>query len=96
MNTIIEWDQLEQAVDHLAVAIRELADRPDEGICCLRFDEAEALAEVLGAGHHADVAARLMHRWALTEPNRDEHESELRKWIEHDVVTSPRASTIAR
>lgn len=96
MNTILEWDQLEQAVDHLAVAIRELANGPDEGICCLRFDEAEALAEVLDAGHHADVAARLMHRWALTEPNRDEHEGELRKWIELDVVADSRASTIAR
>ena len=88
MNTIVAWDHLEEAVDHLAEILDRLLSHPDELLCSLQFAEAEALAEVLDAGHHSDVAARLMHRWALTEPDWDndaEHADTLRHWLARSV-----------
>ena len=87
MNTIVGWDALEQAVDHLADVLAEHLGGPDETVCSLEFDEAEALAELLDAGHHRDVAARLMHRWALTEPDWDaQHGDIVRRWLVLDVT----------
>ncbi|MGC5224883.1 hypothetical protein ACPW96_20150 [Micromonospora sp. DT81.3] len=86
MKTITGWDQLEDAVDRLAHVLEGLLDGPGELICSLQFDEAEALAEVLDAGLHPDVAARLMHRWALTEPDwDDEHGDVVRRWLMTDL-----------
>ena len=86
MNTITGWDHLEVAVDRLARVFEGLLDGPGEMHCSLQFDEAEALAEVLDAGLHPDVAARLMHRWALTEPDwDDEHGDVARRWLMTDL-----------
>lgn len=70
---------LEQTVDRLADLVESLLVSADEFVCSLRFDEAEALAEVLDAGHRTRTAARLMHRWVLTEPDwgEDERHAEL-------------------
>ena len=70
---------LEQTVDRLADLVERLIVSADEFVCNLRFDEAEALAEVLDAGHRTRTAARLMHRWVLTEPDwgEDERHAEL-------------------
>ncbi|MGU3643851.1 hypothetical protein ACLBXX_02715 [Microbacterium sp. C23T] len=93
MNTITGWDHLEEAVDQLATTFARLLDTPDEVICSLPFAEAEALAEVFEAGMHADVAARLMHRWALTEPNwADEHGDAIRHWLALDANAAPIAN----
>ena len=84
MNTIVAWDHLEEAVDRLAQLMDGLLDGPEEMLCSFEFAEAEALAEVLEAGHHTDVAARLIHRWALTEPDWDddtEHADTIRSWL---------------
>lgn len=84
MNTIVAWDHLEAAVDQLARLMDGLLDGPEAMLCSFPFAEAEALAEVLDAGHHTDVAARLMHRWALTEPDWDddtEHADTIRTWL---------------
>jgi hypothetical protein len=84
MNTIVAWDHLEEAVEHLAVIVDHLLDGPEDVVCSLDFPEAEALAEVLDAGHHTDTAARLMHRWALTEPDWDadtEHAALIEHWL---------------
>lgn len=89
MNTITGWDHLEQAVDLLAQVFARLLDGPEEVVCSLNFDEAEALAEVLEAGLHPEVAARLMHRWALTEPDwDDEHGEAVRRWLISDLQAS--------
>jgi hypothetical protein len=91
MNTIVVWDSLEEAVEHLAVIFDELLDGPDEVICSLDFTEAEALAEVLDAARHTDTAARLMHRWVLTEPDWDadvQHADLIRHWLALSVATS--------
>lgn len=88
MNTIVAWDHLERAVDHLAEILDRLLTHPDELLCSLQFAEAESLAEVLDAGHHTDVAARLVHRWALTEPDWDdgaEHAESLRQWLTRSI-----------
>ena len=92
MNTIAGWDQLEEAVDRLAHVFSELLDgREEEVICSLQFDEAEALAEVLDAGLHPGLAARLMHRWALTEPDwDDEHGEVVRRWLMSDLEARSR------
>ena len=77
-------DHLEQTVDHLADVVESLIHGHAEFICSLEFDEAEALAEVLEAGHHTGTAARLMHRWALTEPDWGEdaaHSETLHQWL---------------
>ena len=86
MNTIVATDRLEDAVDRLAGTVLELLTGSSEAVCSLQFEEAEALAEVLEAGLHTDVAARLMHRWALTEPDwDDEHGDVIRRWLAIDV-----------
>lgn len=88
MNTITGWDALEFAVDHLADVIHTLLDGPDDVLCSLRFEQAEAVAKVLEAGLHADTAAHLMHRWALTEPDWDDaHGNALRRWLALDVAS---------
>lgn len=95
MNTIVAWDHLEEAVEQLAVVFDQLLDGPDEVICSLDFAEAEALAEVLEAGHHSDIAARLMHRWALTEPDWDadvEHADLIKHWLVLSVSSHRRPS----
>ena len=85
MNTAIATEHL--AVDRLADDVQELLSGPPEGICSLEFAEAEALAEVLEAGMHRGIAARLMHRWALTEPDWDaEHGDVVRRWLAIDVA----------
>jgi hypothetical protein len=90
-NAIVAWDELEKAVDRLAdVVDRLLAGHDEQVVCSLRFVEAEALAEVLDAGRRTRTAARLMHHWALTEPDWDidrEHETILRSWL--DIDTRP-------
>ncbi|KJL45771.1 hypothetical protein RS82_00051 [Microbacterium trichothecenolyticum] len=95
-GSIVAWDQLEGAVDHLADIVEEiLHSHDDQVICSLQFDEAEALAEVLDAGRHTRTAARLMHRWALTEPDWETdtiHEPTLRGWL--DIDTHPQADGI--
>ncbi|MFH8249083.1 hypothetical protein ACH3VR_01785 [Microbacterium sp. B2969] len=75
---------LEQTVDHLADIVEGLLHGSEEFVCSLQFAEAEALAEVLDAGHRTRTAARLMHRWALTEPDWDEdveHLETLQHWL---------------
>lgn len=88
MNSIVAWDALEQTVDHLADVVAGLLDGPEDVVCSLRFAEAEALAEVLDAGRHTDIAARLMHRWAPTEPDWDgpENGKTIRRWLAVDHV----------
>lgn len=82
MNIITGSEHLEESVDQLAHVLGELRHGHDELICSLEFEEAEALAEVLEAGLHPDVAAHLMHRWALTEPDWDaEHGDVIRAWL---------------
>jgi len=89
MNTIAAWDHLEHAVDQLADVVNGLLEAPEDVVCSLHYAEAEALAEVLDAGHHTDTAARLMHRWVLTEPNWDDdtdHADILRHWLALSVA----------
>lgn len=89
MNTIVATDRLEDAVDRLADTVQALLRGPQELVCSLQFEEAEALAEVLEAGLHPDVAARLMHRWALTEPDwDDQHGDVIRRWLAIDVAAA--------
>lgn len=87
-SSIVAWDQLEETVDRLADIIdARLASHDDQLVCSLQFPEAEALAEVLDAGRHTRTAARLMHRWALTEPdweNDRAHEPIVRGWLDID------------
>ncbi|KJL45002.1 hypothetical protein [Microbacterium trichothecenolyticum] len=87
-DSIVAWDRLEATIDRLADILDErLAGHDDQLVCSLQFPEAEALAEVLDAGRHTHTAARLMHRWALTEPDWDDdraHEEILRSWLELD------------
>ncbi|QIG40427.1 hypothetical protein G5T42_13870 [Microbacterium sp. 4R-513] len=88
----VGWDHLEETVDHLADIVDHLMGAP-EFLCSLRFAEAEALAEVLDAGHHTGTAARLMHRWALTEPDWDddaEQSAALREWLALSVTPGGR------
>jgi hypothetical protein len=83
-NAIAAAHHLEQTVDHLADIVDSLIHGPDEFVCSLQFAEAQALAEVLDAGHHTRTAARLMHLWALTEPDWDEdaeRSQTLRQWL---------------
>lgn len=92
------WDDLEQTVDHLADIIETLMVDADEFVCSLEFDEAEALAEVLDAGHHTHTAARLMHRWVLTEPDWGEDEKHfelLRRWLTLSVSSDDLARSAA-
>jgi len=94
MNSITSWDHLEEAVDQLAAVFEVHLRGPDEVVCSLQFEEAEALAEVLEAGMHQDVAARLMHCWALTEPDwDDEHGDTVRRWLSIDVGAEVAASS---
>ncbi len=87
MNTITGWDALELAVDHLADVIHTFLDGADDVLCCLRFEEAEAVAHVLEAGLHGDIAAHFMHRWALSQPDWDDaHGTALRRWLTLDVA----------
>ena len=85
--------RLEEAVDHLARTVGALlsgSPSAQEVICSLDFAEAEALAEVLEAGRHGDVAARLMHRWAVTEPDWDDEYGEvIRRWLALDAGRMP-------
>ncbi|TDN92635.1 hypothetical protein [Microbacterium sp. BK668] len=80
---------LGRTVDHLAEIIQGLLDGSEEFVCCLEFAEAEALADVLDAGHHPATAAHLMHRWALTEPEWGddvEHSDSLHRWLALSVA----------
>lgn len=90
-ESIIAWDHLEDAVDHLADVVDQiLAGHDEQVICSLQFDEAEALAEVLDAGRHTRTAARLMHRWALTEPDwEDEQSVAIRHWLSLEAICAP-------
>lgn len=85
--------RLEEAVDRLARIVGGLlSGSPDsqEVICSLQFAEAEALAEVLEAGRHEDIAARLMHRWAVTEPDWDDENGDvIRRWLAIDLGAMP-------
>jgi hypothetical protein len=94
MNSIVAWDHLEDAVDRLATVFDTLLDHDQDALCALPYEEAEALAEVLDAGHHTDTAARLMHRWALTEPDwdTDEHRDTIRDWLAIDTPRHPAPS----
>lgn len=87
-NSIVAWDRLEETVDRLADIIDErLTSHDEQLVCSLQFPEAEALAEVLDAGRHTRTAARLMHRWALTEPDWEDdhaHEALIRGWLSLD------------
>lgn len=87
-DSIVAWDRLEATIDRLADILDErLAGHDDQLVCSLQFPEAEALAEVLDAGRHTHTAARLMHRWALTEPDWDDdhaHEETMRNWLDLD------------
>lgn len=81
MNTITAWDQLEEAVDHLADTLGDLLHEPDDLIGLLPPAQIDALAGVLDAGLHPDLAARLVHRWALTEPDSDRTRGDLlQRW----------------
>jgi hypothetical protein len=78
------WDHLEETVDRLADVVESLLVGSGEFVCSLGFEEAEALAELLDAGHHTRTAARLMHRWVLTEPDWGddaEHFDTLQQWL---------------
>lgn len=86
MNTV---GHLEEAVGRLAAILEPLLGKPGELLCSLDFAQAEALAEVLDAGHHTNTAARLMHRWALTEPDWDDdvaHADLVRRWLARSVT----------
>ena len=88
------WDQLEETVDHLADVVEILLVGPQEFVCSLQFEQAEALAELLDAGHRTETAARLMHRWALTEPDwgdDTEHIETLRHWLALSVQSDRRS-----
>lgn len=89
VNAIAAWDHLEDTVDRLADIVDDLLTRHDEQlVCSLQFLEAEALAEVLDAGRHTRTAARLMHHWALTEPDWEDdpdHEAIIRSWLAVDT-----------
>ena len=77
-------DHLEETLHRLAEVVESLLAGSGEFVCSLRFEEAEALAELLDAGHHTRTAARLMHRWVLTEPDWGddaEHFDTLRQWL---------------
>ncbi|CDK01640.1 MULTISPECIES: hypothetical protein [Microbacterium] len=90
-DSIVARDHLEDVVDRLADVVDGLLKGHEEVSCMLEFDQAEALAEVLYAGHHADAAARLMHRWVLTEPdwNDDpEQAATARSWLAISVAPS--------
>ena len=93
VNAIAVWDHLEEAVDRLADIVDDLLARRDEQlVCSLQFPEAEALAEVLDAGGHTRTAARLMHHWALTEPDWEDdagHEAIIRGWLNIDTQPIP-------
>ncbi|WP_345802847.1 hypothetical protein AAIB33_07120 [Microbacterium sp. AZCO] len=83
---------LDQTVDHLADIVEGLLHGSEEFLCTLEFTQAEALAEVLDAGHHTSTAARLMHRWALTEPDwgeDEEHVATLSHWLMLSVADAP-------
>lgn len=84
MNSIVAWDALEQTVDHLADVVARLLGGPEDVVCSLRFAE----AEVLEAGRHTDIDARLMHRWALTEPHwgGPANGKTIRRWLAVDHV----------
>ncbi|WP_019180121.1 hypothetical protein [Microbacterium yannicii] len=86
--SIVAWDPLEETVDRLADIIdARLASHDDQLVCSMQYPEAEALAEVLDAGRHTRTAARLMHRWALTEPDWETdraHEAVVRGWLDID------------
>ena len=85
----------QQRVDRLADLVESLLVGADEFVCSLEFDEAEALAEMLDAGHHTGTAARLMHRWVLTEPDWGEDEKHfelLRRWLELSVRSDAAAT----
>ncbi|MBO0980777.1 hypothetical protein [Microbacterium sp. SD291] len=92
MNTAVP-PRLEEAVDRLSRTVGALlggTPGAQEVICSLDFAAAEALAEVLEAGRHGDVAARLMHRWAVTEPDWDEEYGDvIRRWLALDVGSIP-------
>jgi hypothetical protein len=88
-------DHLERTVDDLADIVETLIQESAEFVCSLQFSEAEALAEVLAAHQHTSTAARLMHRWVLTEPDWGEdaeHSDTLRHWltlsVDSDRLTS--------
>ena len=87
-DSIVAWDRLEETIDRLADIIDErLTSHDEQLVCSLQFPEAEALAEVLDAGRHTRTAARLMHRWALTEPDWEDdhaHEALIRGWLTID------------
>lgn len=86
MNTV---GHLEEAVGRLAAILEPLLGKPGELLCSLDFAQAEALAEVLDAGHHTNTAARLMHRWALTEPDWNDdidHADLVRRWLARSVT----------
>ncbi|KQP67806.1 hypothetical protein ASF40_19950 [Microbacterium sp. Leaf288] len=91
--SIVAWDRLEETIDRLADIIdQRLAGHDDQLVCSLQFPEAEALAEVLDAGRHTHTAARLMHRWALTEPDWEDdraHEEIVRSWLDLDYHPQP-------
>jgi hypothetical protein len=94
-TAIDEAVDLEQPVDRLADLVERLLVSADEFVCSLRFEEAEALAEALDAGHRTRTAARLMHRWVLTEPDwgEDERHAEL---LDHWLALSVRPDGSAR
>ena len=84
-----EESRLENAVDRLADAVESLLHGSGEFVCDLGFDEAHALAEVLDAGHRTRTAARLMHQWALTEPDWGEDaalSAALGRWLALSVA----------
>ncbi|MDQ7876582.1 hypothetical protein Q9R08_01190 [Microbacterium sp. QXD-8] len=97
-DSIVAWDRLEETIDRLADIIdQRLAGHDDQLVCSLQFPEAEALAEVLDAGRHTHTAARLMHRWALTEPDWEDdrgHEEIVRGWL--DLDSHPQLSGVDR
>ncbi len=77
MNTVTAWDHLQKAVDHLADTLGDLLHEPDDLIGILPAAQIGALANVLNAGLHTDLAARLIHRWVLLETDSDPHRDEL-------------------
>lgn len=97
-DSIVAWDRLEETIDRLAdILDQRLAGHDDQLVCSLQFPEAEALAKVLDAGRHTHTAARLMHRWALTKPDWDDHhahEEILRSWL--DLDRHPRLPGVGR
>lgn len=77
-------------------------DRPIVGARAESEAWPEALADVLEAGHHPDTAVRLIHRWALTEPDRDQdaqHAPVISRWLALSVEaegTAPTSQTASR